>query len=96
MKVRFLAPAEIEMLEASAYYEMQVHNLGVNYLDIIEEAITEISENPKTWPVVGQGIRRRLVRRFPFSILYIIDDNTIIIVAVMHQKQKPNYWIDRL
>lgn len=96
MKIRFLAPAEIEMFEASAYYEMQVKNLGANYLDIIEEAIKEISENPETWPVVDQGIRRRLVRRFPFSILYTVDDDTIIIVAVMHQKQKPNYWIDRL
>lgn len=61
MKVRFLAPAEIEMLEASAYYEMQVQNLGANYLDIIEEAIVEISENPKTWPVVDHRFAQYLI-----------------------------------
>ncbi len=96
MKVRFLTPAEIEMLEASAYYEMQAENLGVNFLDIIESAVAEIAENPETWPEIDQGIRRRLVRRFPYSILYTIHENEIIIVAVMHQKQKPHYWIDRL
>ena len=95
MKVRFLTPAEIEMFEASAYYEMQAPNLGENFLDIIEEAIEEIAKNPKLWPEIDYGIRRRLVRRFPYSVLYHIHMDEIIIVAVMHQKQKPHYWIDR-
>jgi toxin ParE1/3/4 len=96
MKISFLTPAEIEMFEASAYYEMQAHDLGVNFLDIIEEAVAEIAEHPHTWPEIDYEIRRRVVRRFPYSILYRIHIDEIIIVAVMHQKQKPNYWIDRL
>ncbi len=96
MKIRFLTPAEIEMFEASAYYEMQATGLGSNFLDIIEEATNEIKENPRTWPKIDQGIRRRIVRRFPYSILYRIHGDEIIIVAIMHQKQKPNYWINRL
>ena len=44
MKVRFLTPAEIEMFEASVYYEMQATDLGNNFLDIIEEATSEIKE----------------------------------------------------
>lgn len=96
MNVRFLGPAEREMLEAAIYYEIQVENLGENFLDIIEAAVAEIAENPKTWPDIEQGIRRRLVRRFPYAVLYAIHENEIIIVAVMHQKQKPHYWMDRL
>ena len=96
MKVRFLTPAEIEMFEASAYYEMQATDLGSNFLDIIEEATNEIKENPRAWPEIYQEIRRIIVRRFPYSILYRIHADKIIIVAIMHQKQKPNYWIDRL
>ena len=49
MKVRFLSPAEIEMLEASAYYEIQATNLGDDFLNIIEEAVNEIS------PTNGHG-----------------------------------------
>ena len=96
MKVRFLTPAEIEMFEASVYYEMQAYDLGANFLDIIEEAVADIAEYPDTWPVIDYGIRRRIVRRFPYSILYRIHTDEIIIVAIMHQKQKPGYWIDRL
>lgn len=96
MNVRFLRPAEIEMMDAAAFYEMQVEKLGVNFLDIIEAAVAEIAGNPETWPEIENGIQRRLVRRFPYSILYAVHNNEVIIVAVMHQKQKPRYWMDRL
>ncbi len=96
MKFRFLKPAETEMMEAAAYYEMQVERLGINFLDIIEAAVVEIAENPSIWPKIEKGIQRRLVRRFPYSILYTVHENEVIIVAVMHQKQKPRYWMDRL
>ena len=90
MNVRFLRPAEIEMMDAAAFYEMQVEKLGVNFLDIIEAAVAEIAGNPETWPEIENGIQRRLVRRFPYSILYAVHNNEVIIVAVMHQKQKPS------
>lgn len=96
MNVRFLTPAEIEMFEAAAYYEMQVRGLGENFLDIIEVATNEIADHPKIWPEIGNGIRRRVVRRFPYSVFYQIHKNEIIIVAVMHHKQRPKYWISRL
>jgi len=96
MNIRFLKPAESEMIEAATYYEIQVEKLGENFLNILDAAVAEIAENPKTWPEIEQGIRRRIVRRFPYSILYAIHENKIIIVAVMHQKQKPRYWMGRL
>jgi len=96
MKIRFLTPAEFEMFEASVYYETQATDLGDNFLDIIEEATNEIAQNPRIWPKIYQGVRRRLVRRFPYSVLYCIHADEVIVVAIMHQKQRPNYWIDRL
>ena len=96
MRVRFLEPAEAEMLEAAFYYEMQVEKLGTNFLYIVEAAAVEIAENPEVWPEIEKGIRRRLIRRFPYAILYALHDNEVIIVAVMHQRQKPRYWIGRL
>ena len=96
MKVRFLTPAEIEMLEASIYYENQTVYLGDNFLDIVEAAIAEIAKSPEIWPEIDPGIRRRVLRRFPYSILYQIIQDEVIVVAVMHHKQKPRYWINRL
>lgn len=75
---------------------MQVERLGINFLDIIESAVVEIAENPEIWPEIEKGIQRRLVRRFPYSILYTVHDNEVIIVVIMHQKQKPRYWMGRL
>lgn len=84
------------MIEAAIYYEMQVEGLGKNFLDIIEAAVAETAENPRIWPEIEQGIQRRLIRRFPYSILYTVYENELVIIAIMHQKQKPRYWIGRL
>ena len=84
------------MFEAAAYYELQVSTLGENFLDIIENAINEIAEHPETCPEIDKGIRKLVVRRFPFSILYQVFNNEIIVVAIMHYKQKLRYWVDRL
>ena len=58
MKVRFLRLAETEMMDAAAFYEMQVEKLGVNFLDIVEAAVIEIAEYPETWPEIEKGIQR--------------------------------------
>ena len=94
--VRFLSPAQIEMLDAAAYYETRVAELGSNFISTIETAVLGLSEDPEKWPVAGKDIRRVLLPRFPYSILYKIDPTEIIIVAIMHQKRRPNYWINRL
>ncbi len=96
MTLRFLNAAETELFEAAAYYEMQVQHLGENFFAIIEEAVDEIVESPNMCPEIENGIRKRLVRRFPYSVLYGLHEDEIIIVAIMHQKQKPRYWLERL
>ena len=77
MTIRFLSPAEREMFEAVTYYEIQAENLGDNFLNLIEEAVTEITEHPKTWPEIDEGIHRRMVRHFPYSILYRLSPKTL-------------------
>jgi len=95
-KIRFLSPAEIEMLDAAAYYETRVPELGTDFLSTIEIAVLDLSDDPGKWPMIGKEIHRRILPRFPYSILYKIDPEEIIIVAIMHQKRRPNYWTNRL
>ncbi|MEK6646795.1 MAG: type II toxin-antitoxin system RelE/ParE family toxin [Candidatus Firestonebacteria bacterium] len=94
--IYFLDPAEEEMLNAAIFYEAQAHNLGKDFLRIIEITLHDISKNPLRWSIVNYGIRRRLIKRFPYSILYKLNGNHIIIVAIMHLHRRPNYWIERL
>jgi toxin ParE1/3/4 len=93
--VRLLQPARQEMLDAVNYYELQAPALGEDFLNRIESALIEISNDPERWPLIFSGIRRRLIRRFPYSILYRVDSDAVVVLAVMHQKRRPEYWRTR-
>ena len=77
--VHFLRPAELELLDAAKYYELQATGLGSDFLDEVDLAIRDIRENPERWPVLRNDMRRRLVRRFPYALLYRVDADAIII-----------------
>ncbi len=83
------------MTEAAKYYEHQAAGLGVEFLLELEHAVETIKEAPTTWPIIEGQLRRRLLRRFPFGVLYHIDEKEIIIIAVAHLRRKPNYWKTR-
>lgn len=93
--VRFLGPAELEMLDAARYYELQAPGLGVDFLEKIDSAVRDIGEDPERWPVLRLQIHRRLVHRFPYGLLYRVDPDEIIILATMHLHRHPDYWIGR-
>lgn len=94
--IRFLKPAEDEMLDAARYYELQAPGLGDDFLDKIDSAVEDISANPEAWPVIRNNTRRRLVYRFPYALLYRIDPDEIVIQATMHLHRHPLYWINRI
>lgn len=93
--VRFLLPAEMEMMDAAMYYEGQAPGLGVDFLPKIDTALHEISETPLRWPVIRSNIRRRLIHRFPYGLLYRDDPDEVVILATMHLHRRPDYWFHR-
>jgi len=93
--VRFLAPAEAEMNTASRYYEQQVSGLGHQFLDEIEQAIQRIRSYPASGVILHDNIRRMLLGRFPFGLLYRIDAQEITFLAVAHLRRRPGYWKER-
>ncbi len=93
--VKFFPAAEEEMYEAAKYYETQATGLGYDYLSEVEGAVNSVALSPKTWPVIEGKLRRRLVRRFPFAILYYIEPEQIIVTAVAHLRRRPGYWKKR-
>jgi len=91
----FLPEAEEEMLEAARFYEAQTSGLGADFLLEIRRATEGISKNPRAGRVLRGKVRRRLVRRFPYGLLYYVDPNEIVVVAVMHLRRRPGYWRGR-
>lgn len=96
MTVIFLAEAEQELLEATLYYEQQVSGLGKKFSEEAQRSITHIEQFPLINQKISNDIRRKLVKRFPFAVLYSIENDIVLIIAVMHLKRKPYYWKNRL
>ncbi len=93
--VRFLRPAEQEMVDAARYYELQAPGLGDDFLDKVAAAVQDIGGHPERWPVVRSDVRRRLIHRFPYALLYRVDTEEVVVQATMHLHRHPDYWINR-
>ena len=96
MRVEVHPDAEREFLASIAYYEKNRPGLGYEFAQIIHAAVQDIVNAPKTWPVFYSDIRRRLIHRFPFAVLYSDEGNRIYILAIMHLSREPFYWQSRV
>lgn len=93
--VRLLAQARQEIRDAAEYYETRAAGLGVDFTTRLDSAVLDIRENPEGWPFVLKNIRRRMVSRFPYGLLYRVDAEEIVVSAVMHLRRHPSYWQGR-
>ena len=96
MNYAFHPEAESEFFEAIAYYEERAPGLGLDFSTEVHATVQRILAFPQAWQVLEDDIRRALVNRFPYGVLYAVDDTRIWIVAVMNLHQRPGYWQDRL
>ena len=94
MQVRILQAAELELLDAIDYYNAERPGLGIEFAREIRLTINRIKIHPYAWIKVDHALRRCPTNRFPYSVLYQIIQNKIIIVAFMHHKRHPEYWKD--
>ncbi len=87
--------AEAELTEAFDWYEAQVAGLGSDFLLCVDAVLNAIQRNPEQYPVVHRTIRRALTRRFPYKILFVVEERTIAVLAVFHVKRNPKRWQER-
>jgi toxin ParE1/3/4 len=66
--------------------------LASDFRDHLGFALSRIQTNPEEAPVVYRALRRKLVERFPYAVLYRIYPGLVYVVAVMHAKQNPAIW----
>lgn len=96
MRYSFHPEAETEFVQAIEYYEECEASLGYDFAVEVYSAIERTMAYPKAWPIVEEDIRRSLVRRFPYGILYAEEREELFIVAVMHLHRDPDYWKHRV
>ena len=81
-----------ESLDAVDYYESCEAGLGLDSANEVHNAIRSAVEYPRMWPEMAGEVRRCLVHRFPYGVLYCVEPQGVFILAVMHLHRDPGYW----
>ena len=93
----FHPDAEAEFLESVGFYETRVNGLGQAFIDELESTIKLVCGAPQQNKIECEpDIRRVSLQRFPFSLIYRVKRPLIQILAVAHDRRRPQYWLDRL
>ena len=88
--------AEFDLAEAYGWYETRVSGLGSEFLLSIDAALSSIQRTPELYPVIHKNVRRNLIRRFPYGIFYVAEQDRIVVLAVLHVRRDPRSWKDRM
>ncbi len=96
MKIVILDVARLEFNEAKEFYEIEQTGLGAKFENEIKNGILRIQQYPQAWSPERKETRRYLVRKFPYKIIYSLQENNIVVLAFAHLHRKPNYWVDRI
>jgi len=95
MNIEFLPIAKLELDDAIGYYELQLEGLGRRYKEEVRTSLQRISIFPNAWAIIRPNIKKCVMHKFPYNILYSIDEDTILIIAIAHHHRRPDYWVER-
>ena len=96
LPVRFRPQAATELVSAQRWYERQRPGLGGRFLATMEAVIERIAENPNAFGLLRGDVRRAVVSRFPYQIVFTASDDEVLIVAVWHSRRSPRDLMRRL
>jgi plasmid stabilization system protein ParE len=92
LNVRFLVAARDELRETISYYEDVRPGLGTQFRDEIYATIRRIEHHPEAWSRLSTNTRRCRTSRFPYGVIYQVDEDDLIVVAIAHLHREPGYW----
>lgn len=87
--------AEADIVEAFEYYESCRKNLGHDFLLAMEAPLNKIHRNPLLYKEIHRQIRRVFINRFPYGIYFVIIENNLIVIGVIHARKNPRHWKKR-
>ena len=95
MRVIFAPEARDEFVEAERYYDQQLPGLGGRFREEVRSALQRVRTWPLSCPIERGEVRRLILTRFPYKLLYSIEPDHLYVLAVAHQHRRPNYWTGR-
>ena len=95
MRVIFTRIAKQELEDAVRYYELEYSGLGRRFKEEVKKAALRIAEYPHAWSIERGDVRKCLLHKFPYKLMYSVEEDHILVIAVAHQHRKPDYWVGR-
>jgi len=94
--VIFTPHAGLELIEAQDWYEKEAPGLGPRFRAAVDALVQRMSASPRQFPVIYKNVRRALLRRFPYALMFVIeDDETLKVIACFHGSRDPARWQER-
>lgn len=85
-----------DLSESILWYSDKANNLGEEFLEEVENCLNRIKVNPNAYTKIYKNVRRALVKRFPFGIFYIVNEDQVIVLAVFHLSRSPKKLKERI
>jgi plasmid stabilization system protein ParE len=94
--VVFTLPARTELIDAQDWYEREAPGLGRSFRAAVDTVVERMGANPQQFPIAYKSIRRALLRRFPYALMFVIEaDETLTVIACFHGSRDPAHWQKR-
>jgi plasmid stabilization system protein ParE len=94
--VRYHEAAEEELLNEIGYLELRAQGLGRRFFAEVRRAESLLAQFPESAEEIRPSIRKRMLRKFRYSLIYSIEKDGILILAVAHHSRRPGYWVGRI
>jgi plasmid stabilization system protein ParE len=100
-QVRFAPEVPDELAEVVVWYEAKRQGLGDEFLDEIGAVLPLVGSSPRSFPRLQDvdanfEIRRALLARFPYALVFLVQEEEVRVLAVAHAKRRPGYWLGRV
>ncbi len=95
-RIVFRPEAETELAEAVDWHEARSQGLGAEFLRALDAVLAQVQRHPTLYPIVFGNARRATLRRFPYSVIYVVRDDELLIAACIHSRRDPSRWQKRI
>jgi len=82
----------MELIEAQDWYEREAAGLGRRFREAVNTLVGRMSNNPRQFPIVYKNVRRAVLRRFPYSLFFVMDSDELVVIACFHGSRDPSRW----
>ncbi len=95
MRVIFTRIAIQELEDAARYYELEHSGIGRRFKEEVEKSALRIAKYPNSVVHRAGEVRKCLLHKFRYKLMYFVEEDHILVIAVAHQHRKPIYWVGR-